>query len=142
MSEYIEAQRNIHRIMTTELSHCFSKLSGVRTTKPEGSFYFFADFNDLKAKINAKGMKDSHDVANALLDHPHHVATVSGAALVMPPENLTFRIAAVDYDGKAALAAYLEKPPKTTEEEVAFVETNTVRLLSGIDILRNWIASL
>ena len=142
MSAYIEAQRNMHRMMTTELYRRFLTLPGVTATEPAGSFYFFADFNALGDKIRAAGMQGSKDVAGALFGHPLHVAMVSGEALAMPPANLTFRIAAVDYDGKAALSAYQASPPRTPEEEAAFIERHAAPMMNGVERIRGWIDAL
>jgi len=139
---YIEAQRNIHRIMTTELYRRFITLPGVTATEPQGSFYFFADFNSLRDRINAAGLETSRDVAASLLAHPHHIATVSGASLLMPPDSLTFRIAAVDYDGAAALADYQADQPTTPDAEAAFAERHAAPMMGGVETLRSWINSL
>ena len=73
---------------------------------------------------------------------PPAPVAIEVAALLMPPEDMTFRIAAVDYDGKSTLAAYKANPPKTPDEEQAFVAEHAPRLLSGVVILQGWIASL
>jgi aspartate aminotransferase len=142
MSRYIEVQRNIHRIMTLDLARRFRELPGVEATTPEGSFYFFADFEGLRDKLNAKGIKTGVELEHVLYDHPHHIAMVAGESLVMPPESLTFRVASVDYDGPAAMQAYLDEPPRTESEERAFVEAHAPRLLMGVTRLRRWIESL
>lgn len=142
MSTYIDAQRNLHRIMTTDLSRRFAELEGVTTTTPEGSFYFFADFEGLRGKLEAKGLRTGMDLEHLLYDHPHHIAMVAGESLIMPPESLTFRVASVDYDGEKAMAAYLDEPPKTAEQERAFVEAQAPRLVLGVERLRRWIDSL
>ncbi len=142
MNTYIEAQRNIHRIMTIDLARRFRELPGVEATTPEGSFYFFADFEGLRGKLAAKGVKTGMELEHVLYDHPHHIAMVAGQSLVMSPESLTFRVASVDYDGPAAMSAYLDQSPKTANEERAFVEEYAPRLLMGITRLRRWIDSL
>ena len=139
---YIEAQRNIHRIMTLELHRRFSTLPGLTATTPEGSFYFFVDFEGLRTRLEAAGLTTSREVADALLGHPNHVATVSGQALLMPPESLTLRIAAVGYDGAAAMKAYQADPPTNGDEEKAFAEKHAAPMLAGVETLRRWIEGL
>jgi len=139
---YIDAQRNMHRIMTKELHSRFVTLPGVTSPEPEGSFYFFADFEGNRERLSSAGLNTSREVAKALLDHPHHLATVSGEALVMPPESLTFRIAAVDYDGAAALAAFQSSPPPSPEAELAFAEKHAGPMLAGVEKLRAWMEAL
>ena len=142
LSEYIEAQRNIHRIMTTDLARRFRELPGVDATTPQGSFYFFADFEGMREKLAAKGVTTGVELEHLLYDHPHHIAMVAGESLFMPAESLTFRVASVDYDGPAAMQAFLDDPPDTPEAERAFVETHAPRLIMGVTRLRRWIASL
>ena len=142
MSTYIDAQRNLHRIMTTDLSRRFSELDGVSATVPEGSFYFFADFEGLRDKLASKGIHTAMDLEHVLYDHPHHIAMVAGESLLMPADSLTFRVASVDYDGDKAMAAYLDAPPTGPAEERAFVEAQAPRLLMGVERLRRFIESL
>lgn len=139
---YIDAQRNLHRMMTTDLARRFAELDGVTTTTPEGSFYFFADFEGLRDRLARKGVKTGMELEHLLYDHPHHIAMVAGESLIMPPESLSFRVASVDYDGEKAMAAYQADPPQTAHEERAFVEAEAPRLALGVERLRRWIASL
>ena len=132
----------MHRIMTKELHSRFVELPGVTAAEPEGSFYFFADFEGNRERLSSAGMNTSREVAQALLAHPHHIATVSGEALIMPPESLTFRIAAVDYDGPAAMAEYQSSPPSSPEAEKAFAEKHAGPMLGGVEKLRAWIEAL
>ena len=142
MNRYIDAQREIHRIMTTDLSRRFSELSGVEATTPEGSFYFFADFEGLRSKLESHEIRTGMELEQVLYGHPHHIAMVAGESLLMPEESLTFRVASVDYDGRAAMAAYLEEPPEDDSSERAFVEAHAPRLLMGVERLRRFIDSL
>lgn len=142
LDEYIEAQRNIHRIMTVELARRFRELPGVDATTPQGSFYFFADFEGLRDPLEAKGIHTGAELEHLLYDHPHHIAMVAGESLFMPKESLTFRVASVDYDGPVAMRAYLDDPPRTPEAERAFVEMYAPRLMMGVTRLRRWIETL
>ena len=139
MRSYLDATAHIHRIMTGELARRFAALSGVTTTEPEGSFYFVAGFNGRRAELAARGIETSSQLAASLLDHPHHVAVVSGEAVVMPPEDLSCRVAATDYDGASALAAYRAEPPLTAAEEAAFVERYGASLLRGVTRTAAWL---
>ena len=67
---------------------------------------------------------------------------VAGESLIMAPSSLTFRVASVDYDGCAAMEAYRTEPPRTEEEEIAFVDTHGPRLLLGVERLRRFIEEL
>lgn len=120
---YLDGTAHIHRMMTGELARRFAALPGVTTTEPQGSFYFLASFNDRRAELGARGIHTSGQLAASLLDHPHHVAVVSGEAVVMPPEDLSCRAA----------------PPRTAAEEAAFVERYGAPLLSGVARTAAWL---
>ncbi len=83
MTGYIEAQRDMHRIMTTDLARRFQELEGVDVTTPQGSFYFFADFEGLRDKLAGKGIQTSVELGDLLYDHPHRIAVVAGDYLIM-----------------------------------------------------------
>ena len=51
IEEYINITRQIHRIMGHYLSDEWNKVDGIKATQPDGAFYFFADFNELKPQI-------------------------------------------------------------------------------------------
>ncbi len=142
MNGYIDATREIHRIMGQQLQRRFQDLPGMEVLAPRGAFYFFADFNALRERVRASGISGSRELMHALLDHPHHVAMLAGESCLMPADDLSFRVAFVDYDGAAALDAYRERPPRTGDEESAFVERYAPRMVDGVARLRAWIASL
>ena len=142
LDEYIEVTRNIHRIMAFDLRRRFLTLPGVRVSDPRGGFYFLAGFNEWRDKINAAGLHTSSSCMNALLAHPHHVAMLAGDSCLLDSDDLSFRVAFVDYDGAAAMQRYRAAPPATADEEAAFVEATAPRMIDGVARLRAWLDSL
>ena len=69
-------------------------------------------------------MGTSNDLGRSLVDHPHQIATVTGDALMLRPDDYGARIAFVDYDGEAAFERYRAAPPKSAVAERRFVEEN------------------
>ncbi|RMG57128.1 MAG: pyridoxal phosphate-dependent aminotransferase, partial [Deltaproteobacteria bacterium] len=117
INRYIALTRTIHSLMGRYLSEMVSEIPGLYVTKPEGGFYFYVDFNDMREELVLSGIYDSNALGKALLSHPYHVATVTGDACLLEPENFGARFAFVDYDGEKSLSDFQLFPPQTEEEE-------------------------
>ena len=138
IESYIETTRKIHKIMGKYLSREW-EIGGIKTTKPQGAFYFFADFNALKDKLKEKIINTSNELGKSLLSCPFHIATVTGDACMLEPDNYGARIAFVDYDGKKVYENYKMSPPKNSSEELEFVEKNAPLMVRSVDALKRWI---
>ncbi len=139
IEHYFSVCREIHRMMGSFLSREFNSIEGIRTTTPAGAFYFFADFNELADDLIRRGVAASNDLAGALIEHPHHLAVVTGDACLLASEDFGARIAFVDYDGKAAFADYEASKPHGPREEDEFVRRNAPRMVAAVDALQNWV---
>ena len=139
MEAYFQITREIHRIMGRIISTSCNKIPGLKATLPQGGFYFFLDFQALAEGFRQKGLKTSNQLGLELLDHPHHIATVTGEAVMLSPDTFGARIAFVDYDGKAAYNYYRTNPPGTKEEEMNFVRKTAPRMLEGVQALENFV---
>ncbi len=142
IDEYFKVTRQIHRVMGEYFSEQFNGIDEIVATVPQGTFYFYADFNRLAQALKAKGVMTSNELAHSLMAHPHHVATITGDSLILRPNDYGARIAFVDYDGKAAFNNYLRNPPKTKEEEIAFVKENATRMIRGVRSLKAYIEDI
>ncbi len=142
IEEYFRITREIHRIMGTFMSEGFNEVDGVNATTPHGGFYFFADFNELKNDLMRKGVKNSNELGHSLISHPHHIATVTGDACLLEPDDYGARIAFVDYNGKEVFERFRANPPKTMADEVEFVKQNAPRMVMGIAALKDYVESI
>jgi aspartate aminotransferase len=138
IDQYITITRNIHRIMGTYLSREWDNIDGISATTPQGAFYFFADFNQLKNSLIKKGIDTSNKLATSLLSCPFHIAVVTGDACMLEPNDFGARVAFVDYDGKATFDDYQNNSPKNSSDELEFVKRNAPRMVRSTDALRNW----
>ena len=136
---YFRITREIHRIMGRIISTSCNEISGLKATMPQGGFYFYLDFQELEDYFRKKGLKTSNQLGINLLDHPHHIATVTGDAIMLPPDTFGARIAFVDYDGEAAYKYYRKNPPKTEEDEMNFVRETAPRMLKGVQAIENFV---
>ncbi len=94
------------RILAAVGSQCVLLLrdSGIRVHEPAGAFYLFLDFGPLADRLLGRGIGDSASLCDRLLQDTG-VAVLPGEAFQRPREELTARLAYVDFDGARALAA-------------------------------------
>ena len=78
--------------------------AGVRVHPPTGGFYLFPDFSGHAEALARSGIRSSQQLCEALL-RDAGVALLPGEAFGMPPQALCARLAYVEFDGEAALAA-------------------------------------
>ncbi|MCD6223920.1 MAG: hypothetical protein J7K32_00090 [Deltaproteobacteria bacterium] len=124
------------------ISEEFNEIDGIQAATPKGGFYFYADFNRLARELRSKSIFTSNDLGRSLIGCPHHIATVTGDALMLRPDDYGARIAFVDYDGKKAFEDYKEKPPKSKVEEVEFVKNNAPQMIRGVEALKRYVEYL
>jgi aspartate aminotransferase len=139
MDTYLHDTREIHRIMTTELATRCAEIEGVRTIIPEGGFSFMADLNSMIVAIRATGIQYSNDLAPAMIQHPYHIATVTGEAMMAGYDDFYIRFSATDYDGAAALESYRSAPPQTSSEEEVFFMKHGAHMAAGMEMFSRWV---
>ena len=139
IEEYLAITREIHRMMGRQLSEKWNAVDGISATRPDGAFYFYADFNEMANGLKKKGVMNSNQLGESLLSCPYHLATVTGDANMLEPDDYGARIAFVDYDGKATFENYKKSPPKTSSDEIEFVNSNAPRMIKSADALKDWV---
>ncbi|MEE8181225.1 MAG: pyridoxal phosphate-dependent aminotransferase [Nitrosopumilaceae archaeon] len=140
IEEYINITRQIHRIMGTYLSEEWNKVDGIKATKPEGGFYFFADFNELADDLKKKGVTTSNQLGESALSCPHHIGIITGDACLLEPDDYGARIAFVDYDGKKTFDNYKQNPPRSNSDELEFVKQNAPMMVKSVNALKEWVS--
>ena len=142
MDEYFEVTRSIHHIMGDYTYHALSSIDGVKATKPESTFYLLADFNGLLSVLHEAKIDTSQKLSEALIVHPYHTAIVGGDSLVLERNDLSARIAFVDYDGAQVFDNYIENRPKTASDRTEFVKNNAPRVVAGIRMIEKFFDDL
>ncbi|MCZ6582158.1 MAG: aminotransferase class I/II-fold pyridoxal phosphate-dependent enzyme [Thaumarchaeota archaeon] len=140
IDEYLDITRDIHRIMGHYLSDEWNKVDGIKATRPDGAFYFFADFNELAPDLKKMEVATSNQLGESLLSCPHHLGTVTGDACMLEPDDYGARIAFVDYDGKKTFDNYKQNTPKSSSDELEFVKQNAPMMVKSTDALRGWVS--
>ena len=142
LDEYFDITRSIHHIMGEYTYHALSAIKGVKTTKPDATFYLLADFNAFAADLQKSQINTSQKLSESLIIHPYHTAIVGGDSLVLERNDFSARIAYVDYDGAKVYQNYLENPPKSSSERVEFVKNNAPKVVAGIEMIAKFFEDL
>ena len=131
---------NVRRILRA-LGAVFAerlRSAGVFVPGPQGAFYLFPDFSALGSRLAQRGVRTSTDLCEQLLGDTG-VALLPGMAFGRSPEELTARLAYVDFDGAAALAA-AEAIPTDQEVDSAFLERYCGNTIRAADVMANWLS--
>ncbi len=130
---------HVRRILAAVGGHCVRELwrAGVRVWEPEGAFYLFLDFTPLADVLAKRGIHDSAALCTRLL-HETGVALLPGEAFQRPREELTARLAYVDFDGARALAAS-ETIPLDQPLPDTFVEQWCRNVTRAVDLITEWV---
>ncbi len=139
MDEYFEITRSIHQIMGDYTYQALNKIEGVKTTKPEATFYLLANFNAYSDYFLANKISNSQKFSESLIQHPYHTALVGGDSLVLERTDFSARIAFVDYDGQMAMKNYIDNPPRTASDRIEFVKENAPKIVDGIAMIQRYL---
>jgi aspartate aminotransferase len=111
--------------------------AGARCPMPQGAFYLFPDFSDLRGRLAARGIEDSPGLCRQLLEDTG-VAILPGSEFGRPTSELTARLAYVNFDGEAVLAALAEREDGPLDE--GFLRTHCPQTLEAIERICAWMA--
>ena len=111
--------------------------AGISAPKPEGGFYLFCSFKKYEAKLKKIGVTNSCELTKKLLEDTG-VALLPGSVFGRPENELTARLAYVDFDGAKALAAAETLPPYKIPDD-DFLSANCYHIIEAIDLLCEWI---
>ena len=139
MDEYFEITRRIHQIMGDYTYRTLNGIEGVKTTKPEATFYLLANFNSYSDYFLENKISNSQKFSESLMQHPYHTALVGGDSLVLERTDFSARIAFVDYDGKRAMRSYIDNPPRTSSDRIEFVKDNAPKIVDGLAMIQRYL---
>lgn len=110
------------------------RAAGVAVDDPDGGFYLFPDFGPLAERLRERGILGARPLCERLLLETG-VAALPGVDFGRPRAELTLRIAYVDFDGAAALAAVDEGPI-----DEAWLRARCGRVVEAIERICAWVA--
>ena len=111
--------------------------AGISVPRPQGAFYLFADFSRKRKRLAQRGITTAAELCSALLEDTG-VAILPGSDFGRPPEELTARLAYVDFDGARALAAAERESPRGRLGE-RFLRDYTPGVVEAMDRIAHWI---
>lgn len=125
--------KDSRRILEVLGNYYFEKLKAlkVHTPKPEGGFYLFPDFSAHREILQKKGIQNSGDLCDRLLEETG-VALLPSFDFGRPSEELTARLSYVDFDGGYALKVADEEYADKALD-LAFLEKCCPRMLEAME---------
>jgi len=112
---------------------------GALLERPQGAFYLFPDFSPLAQRLRARGIANNRQMCERLLEQTG-VAILPGSDFGRPPEELTARIAYVDFDGARALTAS-EGIPRDQPLDDGFLGRYCPGVLEAVDRIVEWVGA-
>jgi aspartate aminotransferase len=127
------------RILKTLGRYIAEKLqnAGVRLKKPMGGFYLFPDFNPFKEKLKKKEITTSTELCHRLIEETG-VAMLPGTSFGRAPDELTARLAYVDFDGARAMAASEQVAPYKNID-IQFIKDYCNNPVAATDHINEWL---
>ena len=136
IDRYLQQSRRILRALGHYCA-CRLQAAGAHVDRPDGAFYLFPDFTPMDAALRARGLTTSTALCEHLLEETG-VAILPGAAFGRPDDELTARLAYVNFDGEHALAGATEVP-HTRPLSDDFLQTYCPRSVEGIERMSQWL---
>ncbi len=133
---YLSQSRRILKTMNDHILKRFTE-AGVFVAPPQGAFYMLPDFSAYRDKLAARGITTGTELCNRVLEEAG-VAFLPGSAFGRPEEELTARIALVDFDGAKTLAA-AERTPSHEPLPADFLSVNCFKMVEAIDLICDWL---
>lgn len=114
--------------------------TGLAVAEPEGGFYLFPDASELREVLRRRGIQNSRSLCERLLDETG-VAVLPGEDFGRPAQELSFRVALVNFDGARALSAVEQMPPEMPVGE-AFLKMYCSETLEAIERISAWFGEI
>lgn len=132
---YLVHQRRILSLIGNWISAALQQ-NGIIAHAPQGGFYLFLDFSNLTGAFTQAGITTSQQLCERLLTETG-VALLPGDAFGMDTAHLCARLAYVEFDGVAALAAS-EKTGLGKALDENFLRQYAGKTVRGIETLCAW----
>ncbi|MCG6187167.1 pyridoxal phosphate-dependent aminotransferase [Maribellus maritimus] len=139
IDEYLVYSRKILKALGNYMT---DRLRAINITlpSPKGGFYLFPNFNFYREKLASKGILTSFELCEAVLKDTG-VAFLPGMDFGRQPEELTCRMAYVDFDGEMVLdKAMNDFKDKPIDNE--FLKSYCPKMIKSIDLLEEWLENL
>jgi len=135
IEEYLSHSRRILKSLCVAVCRRLTE-AGAIVAPPQGAFYIFPDFSPLKEQLSARGINTSAEMCECILEDTG-VAILPGTAFGRPEQELTTRMALVDFDGAKALSSSEYYPLHEPLPE-KFPEDCCFKVIEATDKLCKW----
>ena len=139
LKDYVD---NCRKILGALATYSYQNLSGSRLyVRPStGGFYFFPIFNAYRAALKAREIHTSTTLCEHILEETG-VALLPGSVFGRPEQELSARLAYVDFDGAKALH-HVANDDTAISNTDAFVSEYCPRVPLGLSKLTTWLDKL
>jgi aspartate aminotransferase len=138
IEHYLTQARRILRHLGRLVWHGL-KEAGAVVPEPIGGFYLFPDFSPLREKLARQKITDSATLCERLLNETG-VAALPGTDFGRPSEELSLRLAYVDFDGARAMSA-AQQIPHEQELDRAFLDLYCPNVVQGTLAMTHWLGT-
>jgi aspartate aminotransferase len=139
IEEYLRHSRRILALLGQTTANMLIKAK-LKVHMPEGGFYHFVDFEPYRKKLKAAGIYTSTELCERMLEEKG-IACLPGSAFARHDDELTVRIAYVDFDGSQSITES-EAYPLSKSLPDDFAEKNCSNVINGIREIGNWLKEL
>ena len=133
MDLYLQHSRQILAALADHAYHTLTH-AGATLSRSTGGFYLFPRFEPRRSGLAARGIDNGHTFCERLLEETG-VAVLPGGNFGRPSQELSARLAVVDFDGATALEKAAQEPVDET-----FVKTHCERVTTAIERLAQWVS--
>jgi len=137
IQEYVIHSQRLLKVLAQDIVERLQG-AGVRVCMPDGAYYLFVDFAEFRDILQGRGIHSSLQLCQRLLEESG-VALLAGSHFYRPTEELTARLAFVDFAGEEALKASFSRG-LSADLDQAFIEAHFARVLKGIERLVAWLS--
>lgn len=139
LHRYLHQVRRILGAVGKKLMSVFGG-SEVHVLPPQGGFYVFPDFKRYGEKLKSLGITTSHEFCDRLLEETG-IAVLPGKDFGRAPEELTARLAYVNFDGNRSLEAACQIPSDLPLDD-HFLYSYCKGPVVATEILCEWLKNL
>ena len=137
IERYLWRARRILRVLAQECTKVLQN-AGIDVCAPDGAFYLWLDFSPLKEKLARRGIETGPALCERLLEEAN-VAILPGGSFARSRNELTARLAYVDFDGARALTAS-ENIPLHEDLPAEFTRQYCERCVRGVEAIAEWLS--
>lgn len=128
---YLGASRRVLRAVGGYCARTLQE-AGLHVPSPRGGFYLFPDFGPHRERLAARGITDGRTLCERLLEETG-VATLPGSDFGRAENELTLRLAYVDFAGADALTAATDRVL-----DDAFVREHCPKIVHAMERMTAW----